>query len=108
MSALDSLGSIRRVILMESKIQDLADGLKEVSRRVVDHEGRLNPHRNLGRDGATPPAAAPRHGERVAAWVATSQSRATRNLSALPMTLTEESAIAAAAITGDSRMPKKG
>lgn len=42
MSALDSLfGSIRRVILMESKIQDLADGLKEVSRRVVDHEGRL-------------------------------------------------------------------
>jgi hypothetical protein len=41
-SALDSLlGSIRRVILMESKIQDLADGLKEVSRRVVDHEGRL-------------------------------------------------------------------
>ena len=26
---------------MESKIQDLADGLKEVSRRVVDHEGRL-------------------------------------------------------------------
>jgi hypothetical protein len=42
MSALDSLlGSIRRVILMESKIQELADGLKEVSRRVVDHEGRL-------------------------------------------------------------------
>jgi hypothetical protein len=42
MSALDSLlGSVRRVILMESKIQDLADGLKEVSRRVVDHEGRL-------------------------------------------------------------------
>ena len=42
MSALDSLfGSIRRVILMESKIQDLADGLKEVSRRVVDHVGRL-------------------------------------------------------------------
>jgi hypothetical protein len=35
------LRSIRRVILMESKIQDLADGLKEVSRRVVDHEGRL-------------------------------------------------------------------
>jgi hypothetical protein len=33
------LRSIRRVILMESKIQD-ADGLKEVSRRVVDHEGR--------------------------------------------------------------------
>jgi hypothetical protein len=42
MSALDSLlTSIRRVILMESKIQDLADGLSEVSRRVVDHEGRL-------------------------------------------------------------------
>ena len=42
MSALDNLlGSIRRVILMESKIQDLADGLKEVSRRVIDHEGRL-------------------------------------------------------------------
>ena len=42
MSAIDSLlGSIRRVILMESKIEDLADGFKEVSRRVIDHEGRL-------------------------------------------------------------------
>lgn len=42
MSAVDSLlGSIRRVILMESKLQDLAVGLKELSGRVVDHEGRL-------------------------------------------------------------------
>jgi hypothetical protein len=42
MSAIDSLlKSIRRVILMESKINDLADGLKEMSRRIVDHEGRL-------------------------------------------------------------------
>jgi hypothetical protein len=42
MSAIDSLlKSIRRVILMESKISDLADGLKEMSRRIVDHEGRL-------------------------------------------------------------------
>ena len=107
MSALDSLfGSIRRVILMESKIQDLADGLKEVSRRV-DHEGRLIRIETLVEMAQRRPP--PRLGmERVAAWVATSQSRATRNLSALPMTLTEESAIAAAAITGDSRMPKKG
>lgn len=42
MGTVDSLlGSIRRVILMEAKLQDLADGLKDVSRRVVDHEGRL-------------------------------------------------------------------
>ena len=42
MSAIDSLlKSIRRVILMESKINDLADGLKEMSRRIVDHDGRL-------------------------------------------------------------------
>jgi hypothetical protein len=42
MSAIDSLlKSIRRVILMESKINDLADGLKEMSRRIIDHEGRL-------------------------------------------------------------------
>ena len=42
MSAIDSLPkSIRRVILMESKINDLADGMKEMSRRIVDHEGRL-------------------------------------------------------------------
>ena len=108
MSALDSLlGSIRRVILMESKIQDLADGLKEVSRRVVDHEGRLIRIETLVEMAQRRPP--PRLGmERVAAWVATSQSRATRNLNALPMMLTEESAIAAAAITGDSRMPKKG
>mgnify|MGYP003404668547 CR=1 FL=1 len=26
---------------MESKINDLADGLKEMSRRIIDHEGRL-------------------------------------------------------------------
>lgn len=26
---------------MESKINDLADGMKEMSRRIVDHEGRL-------------------------------------------------------------------
>jgi hypothetical protein len=30
------------------------------------------------------------------------------SLSELPITLTEESAMAAAAITGESRMPKKG
>lgn len=42
MSSIDSLlGSIRRVILMESKLQDLADGVKEISQRVVNHEGRL-------------------------------------------------------------------
>jgi len=31
-----------------------------------------------------------------------------RSLSALPMTLTEESAMAAAAMIGDSKMPKNG
>lgn len=42
MSTIDSLlHSIRRVILMESKLQSLAEGLKEISERVVDHEGRL-------------------------------------------------------------------
>jgi hypothetical protein len=41
-STIDSLlKSIRRVILMESKLQDLAAGLKDVSRAVVNHEGRL-------------------------------------------------------------------
>jgi len=41
-STIDSLlGSIRRVILMESKLQDLAVGMKEIGARVVDHEGRL-------------------------------------------------------------------
>ena len=42
MSPFDSLlNSVRRVILMESKLQDLSDGLREVSGRVMDHEGRL-------------------------------------------------------------------
>ena len=42
MSPFDSLlNSIRRVILMESKLQDLSDGLREISGRVMDHEGRL-------------------------------------------------------------------
>jgi hypothetical protein len=42
MGAVDSLlGSIRRIIMMEAKLLDLADGLKDLSRRVVDHEGRL-------------------------------------------------------------------
>ncbi len=42
MSAVDSLiKSIRRVILMESKLELLADGLKDASRRLIDHEGRL-------------------------------------------------------------------
>jgi len=35
-------------------------------------------------------------------------SRAARNRSALPTTLTDDNAIAAAAMTGDSRMPKAG
>ncbi len=42
MSTIDSLlKSIRQVILMESKLQQLADGLQDVSKRVIDHEGRL-------------------------------------------------------------------
>jgi hypothetical protein len=41
-SAFDTpLHGIRRVILMESKLQDLSDGLKDIGRRIVDHEGRL-------------------------------------------------------------------
>lgn len=35
------LKSIRRVIVMESKLEDLSSGLKEITGRVMDHEGRL-------------------------------------------------------------------
>ena len=38
----------------------------------------------------------------------TDRSRVTRSRSALPTTLTDDSAIAAAAMIGDSRMPKRG
>jgi hypothetical protein len=47
---------------------------------------------------------AARHGETLRL----SHRRLARNLSALPTTLTDDSAIAAAAMIGDSRMPKLG
>lgn len=35
------LSSIKRVIVMESKLQGLSDGLSDVTRTVLDHEKRL-------------------------------------------------------------------
>jgi hypothetical protein len=42
MSALDRImSSIRQVILMEAKLQTLADGVEKVADLVLDHERRL-------------------------------------------------------------------
>ncbi len=42
MSALDRImSSIRQVILMEAKLQTLADGVETVADLVMDHEKRL-------------------------------------------------------------------
>ncbi|MGI9303934.1 MAG: hypothetical protein ACR2RB_14730 [Gammaproteobacteria bacterium] len=42
MSAVDRiLSSIRRVIVMETRLQSLSEGMAEVTRTVMDHEKRL-------------------------------------------------------------------
>ena len=42
MSAFEELlKSIRRVIIMESKLEGLSEGLKDMTGRIMDHEGRL-------------------------------------------------------------------
>ncbi len=42
MSALDRImSSIRQVILMEAKLQTLADGVEKVADLIMDHEKRL-------------------------------------------------------------------
>ena len=42
MSALDRImSSIRQVILMEAKLQTLADGVENVADLILDHEKRL-------------------------------------------------------------------
>ncbi len=56
-------------------------------------------------DGQFRPAMAPRL---AAAEIPRSQSLRLRSLIALAMTLTDESAIAAAAMIGDTRMPNTG
>ena len=67
---------------------------------------RLLPAVHLRGRGTPPQGLEPRgHG---LARSSASYSRVTRSRSALPTTLTDDSAIAAAAMIGDSRMPKAG